>query len=118
LQVTPDAETVELAAGPILGAQAAQVAHLDPISMPEERACLIPHIGMAVGHFLVEYVPDRHQQETGDADDGPQFERVVQLSCGLANEGVPSYLEESRSGGYLWLFFASPLPRKDARLFA
>lgn len=52
-----------------------------------------------------------------DADEGFQFEQLIHLARDLAKEGVPSYLEESRRGGHLWLFFSTPISGKDARRF-
>lgn len=50
-----------------------------------------------------------------DADDPHGFDRLAYLAERLANEGVPSYLEASRRGGHLWLFFRHPLPGMQAR---
>jgi hypothetical protein len=65
-----------------------------------EISHLIAHLAGKI--TLGTYVLDPSSQArfiTFDADDGPQFERAVQLSRDLAKEGVPSYLEESRRGG-------------------
>lgn len=42
------------------------------------------------------------------------------LSCGgqLAEDGIPAYLEKSRRGGHLWLFFEKPIAGSRARSFA
>ena len=52
-----------------------------------------------------------------DADDGTSFARLVHTAQMLAVEKTPSYLEASRRGGHLWLFFGDPLPGKLARDF-
>ena len=52
-----------------------------------------------------------------DADEELQFNQLVNLSSDLVKQDVPSYLETSRRGGHLWLFFAKPIPGKDARHF-
>ena len=35
----------------------------------------------------------------------------------IKNDQVPSYLEGSRRGGHLWLFFSEAIQGKEARLF-
>ena len=51
-----------------------------------------------------------------DADTQEDWERFVGFSTALGAGDVPSYLEPSRRGGHLWLFFP-PLPGKDVRRF-
>jgi hypothetical protein len=89
------------------------------IRKPLEISHMIAHLAGKI--TLGTYVLDPYSQArfiAFDADDGSQFERAIQISRDLANEGVPSYLEESRRGGHLWLFFSSPMSGKEARLFA
>ena len=43
---------------------------------------------------------------TFDADDDEQFSNLMGLAQALDVEGVPAYLETSRRGGHLWLFFS------------
>ena len=52
-----------------------------------------------------------------DADDDGQSAELVSLNTNLAAEGVPSYLENSRRGGHLWIFFSQPIAGREARLF-
>ena len=52
-----------------------------------------------------------------DADDEQGFSRLAQLTSKLTQENVPSYLETSRRGGHLWLFFRKPVSGEDARTF-
>ena len=52
-----------------------------------------------------------------DADDEPNWRRLVALSAALNDLGDIGYLERSRRGGHLWLFLAEPLPARDIRLF-
>lgn len=52
-----------------------------------------------------------------DADDESELEKVREIHRQLAGQSVPAYLEASRRGGHLWLFFARPIPGKQARLF-
>src|SRR5688572_22022330 len=49
-----------------------------------------------------------------DADTQEQWQQLIELSANLHNQHVPSYLELSRRGGHLWLFF-SPLSGSDTR---
>jgi len=53
-----------------------------------------------------------------DADDKHGFQRLLGLGAALLEEGVPAYLEGSRRGGHLWLFFAQAVPSQQARAFA
>jgi len=88
------------------------------IREPLEQSHLVAHLKGEI--TLGAYVLDRNSQARYimfDADEDAQFEQLVLLSKNLAEKGVPSYLEESRRGGHLWLFFSDPIPGKDARLF-
>jgi hypothetical protein len=42
------------------------------------------------------------------------------LECGvkLASDEIPAYLEKSRRGGHIWMFFKEPVPGLSARAFA
>ncbi|MBO0795204.1 MAG: hypothetical protein J2P36_30275 [Ktedonobacteraceae bacterium] len=49
-------------------------------------------------------------------DDTPDgLTRLYELQQWLAHDGYPSYLEQSRRGGHLWLFFAEPVPASQVR---
>ncbi|NOH04968.1 MAG: hypothetical protein HND47_24840 [Chloroflexi bacterium] len=52
-----------------------------------------------------------------DADDDLQLARLANISMSLEKGGVPSYLEASRRGGHLWIFFHQPIPGQVARAF-
>jgi len=52
-----------------------------------------------------------------DADDDQGFTRLMYTAQMLAVERTPSYLEASRRGGHLWLFFGDPIPGSLARRF-
>jgi hypothetical protein len=52
-----------------------------------------------------------------DADDEPDWRRLQALSRFMADEGETGYLERSRRGGHLWLFFEEPMPARDIRFF-
>lgn len=51
-----------------------------------------------------------------DGDDDPQFKALISLHRELGTS-VPTYLETSRRGGHLWLFFSEPVPGEKARAF-
>jgi hypothetical protein len=52
-----------------------------------------------------------------DADDEQSWERLGSLARELAGENVPAYLEKSRRGGHLWLFFDKAVASQEARTF-
>jgi len=52
-----------------------------------------------------------------DADDDPEWRQLRALSTVLGQMECPSYLERSRRGGHLWLFFLEKTKAKDIRLF-
>ncbi|MCA9970203.1 MAG: hypothetical protein KC425_08305, partial [Anaerolineales bacterium] len=52
-----------------------------------------------------------------DADDEPDWRRLRALARVVEEMGCPSYLEASRRGGHLWLFFDRPRPGAEVRTF-
>jgi hypothetical protein len=52
-----------------------------------------------------------------DADDDSGFTDLVQLNQEMATEYIPSYLELSRRGGHLWMFFDKQVSGHQARKF-
>jgi hypothetical protein len=52
-----------------------------------------------------------------DADDPMGFDRLAHLAVSIAKEQVPSYLEESRRGSHLWIFFSKAIQSREARSF-
>jgi hypothetical protein len=52
-----------------------------------------------------------------DADTELQRIAVLSMAADLLDKGVPSYMEDSRRGGHLWLFFKGPVPGETARQF-
>jgi len=88
------------------------------IRKPLEISHLVAHLKGDI--TLGTYVLDSSSQARFimfDADDESQFEQLVHLSTNLAKIAVPTYLEESRRGGHLWLFFSTPISGKEARRF-
>ena len=52
-----------------------------------------------------------------DGDDEGQFEAMAAMAASLQSRGVANYLERSRRGGHLWLFFEAPVSGAAARQF-
>jgi hypothetical protein len=52
-----------------------------------------------------------------DADDNQQLVGLTFMAQSLQDDGVPTYLESSRRGGHLWLFFDQLIPASEARSF-
>lgn len=52
-----------------------------------------------------------------DTDDEQGFSRLVVLAENISIDGIPSYLEKSRRGGHLWIFFSKEIPGNEARAF-
>lgn len=50
-----------------------------------------------------------------DADQADGLTVLRNLQAELARQGFPAYLEGSRRGGHLWLFFRAPCPAEQAR---
>lgn len=53
-----------------------------------------------------------------DADDEAEWQGLFSLAHDLSGEHIPTYLEPSRRGGHLWLFFCQLVSGQDARRFA
>ena len=52
-----------------------------------------------------------------DADDDPDWRRLQGVSTVMEGMETESYLERSRRGGHLWLFFEKSLPGREIRKF-
>jgi hypothetical protein len=52
-----------------------------------------------------------------DADDAQSWGELGHLTRALASEEVPTYLENSRRGGHLWLFLAEAVAGQEVRAF-
>ncbi|MCI0558943.1 MAG: CHC2 zinc finger domain-containing protein [Nitrososphaera sp.] len=88
------------------------------IYRPLRQNHLIAHLQGRI--TLGTYVLDRESNGrflVFDADDEPDWRRLIALSRALANQDAPSYLEPSRRGGHLWLFLAEPRPGQEIRAF-
>lgn len=51
-----------------------------------------------------------------DADNDEDFKKLVDISGRMEEQGIPSYLEQSRRGGHMWIFFL-PCSGRLAREF-
>ena len=52
-----------------------------------------------------------------DADDEARFDRLKEMARYFSGQGATGYLEQSRRGGHLWLFFANLVSGSKARSF-
>jgi len=88
------------------------------IRKPLKEWHLVSHLEGRI--TLGAYVLNRDSQArfiVFDADDQHEFAKLVAMTKRLSREGVPSYLEASRRGGHLWLFFPQAIPGSQARGF-
>jgi hypothetical protein len=89
------------------------------VRKPLTEKHLIAHLKgtMTLGAYVLS--PDSQARFVViDADDDPQFERVINISRSLTSYDIPSYLESSRRGGHLWFFLEQPTPGEVARSFS
>src|SRR5260221_9447043 len=62
-------------------------------------------------HTLGSYVIDEHgncRYAVFDADSNDGLHVLSEVQCQLRAAGTASYLEQSRRGGHLWVFLATP----------
>lgn len=88
------------------------------VRKPLEERHLIAHLNGEI--TLGTYVLGQDSQTRFvviDADDDLQLARLANISMSLAGSAIPSYLEASRRGGHLWLFFEQAIPGEVARTF-
>ncbi len=69
---------------------------------------------LTLGAYLLD-AQSQTRQVVLDADEDAQFEQLRQLAQELETQQVPSYLETSRRGGHLRLFFPEPVSGQKAR---
>lgn len=79
---------------------------------------LIAHLkgNLTLGAYLLNQ-DSRTRYIVFDADSDEQKGQLEEMANSLSIEGVPSYLEISRRGGHLWIFFDWLVSGKDARAF-
>jgi hypothetical protein len=71
---------------------------------------------MTLGTYVLDTESQSHFLVL-DADDTPDWRRLKALAGVLAEEGTTSYLEASRRGGHMWLFFDSGYLGEEIRDF-
>jgi len=88
------------------------------VDKPLTRRHLFAHLrgDMTLGAYILD-AESRGRFLVLDADDEPDRRRLAALAQVLEKIGCPSYVEASRRGGHLWLFFAEPLPGAEIRGF-
>ena len=86
------------------------------VQKPLNAGHLIAHLkgDLTLGAYTLD-VESKTRYIVFDADDSEQFARLVNMAGRLDQQGVPSYLEQSRRGGHLWLFFSMLTWGKVAR---
>ena len=52
-----------------------------------------------------------------DADYRQALEDLLKLQCELRHDGIQAALEKSKRGAHLWVFFATPVLAREARLY-
>jgi hypothetical protein len=52
-----------------------------------------------------------------DADYRHALEDLLKLQCEIRHDGIQAALEKSKRGAHLWVFFASPVLAREARLY-
>lgn len=88
------------------------------VRKPLEERHLIAHLNgeITLGTYVLGQ-DSRTRFAVIDADDDLQLARLANISMSLAKGGLPSYLEASRRGGHLWMFFEQAIPGEVARSF-
>lgn len=71
---------------------------------------------ITLGAYLLD-AKSRGRFAVLDADDAPGWRRLQALANALMEKGTMGYLEQSRRGGHLWLFFDKLTPGEDIRAF-
>ncbi len=69
---------------------------------------------LTLGAYLLDS-QSKTRQLVLDADEDEQFEQLKLLAGELEAEDVPAYLETSRRGSHLRLFFSEPISGQKAR---
>src|SRR5258708_7217233 len=86
------------------------------VGRPLTQVDLTKHLqGMAT---LGSYVINERGQcrfAVFDDDTANGLQRLHQVQAQLARLGIPAYLERSRRGGHLWVFFTEPVPASQGR---
>ena len=88
------------------------------VHKPLSQELLVRHLSgnVTLGAYLLD-TQSRARFAVLDADDEQGMDRLLRTARLLSVEKTPSYLEQSRRGGHLWLFFDEPLPAKLVKKF-
>jgi hypothetical protein len=88
------------------------------IHKPLQISHLVAHLKgeITLGAYLLD-PSGQARYIVQDADTHDLMERLALASVLLAERGIPSYLEASRRGGHLWLFFSQLIQGSEARRF-
>jgi hypothetical protein len=88
------------------------------IPKPLKFGHVVAHLrgSLTLGAYVLDVLSCTHFV-VFDADDDRCMGGLVSTAQDLARQGVTAYLEGSRRGGHLWLFFFQPIPEKAAREF-
>ncbi len=84
------------------------------IKKPLTQKHVIAHLSgdLTLGAYVLDQ-ESRAKYIVFDADDPAQFQTLTSMHSTLEGESIPAYLEASRRGGHLWIFFSQPVPGKD-----
>ena len=88
------------------------------IQRPLSPGHLIAHLkgDLTLGTYVLDQ-DSRARYIVFDADDETQLEKLSWMASRLDLQGATSYLEHSRRGGHLWLFFDGLFTGEEARDF-
>lgn len=88
------------------------------IQRPVRPGHLMAHLRgqITLGTYLLDS-ESKGQFLVLDADNAPDWRRLKALARVVVEEEATTYLENSRRGGHLWMFFSAPLAGQDIRLF-
>jgi hypothetical protein len=89
------------------------------IRKPLQMRHLLAHLKgeLTLGAYVLDQ-DSRVRYLIFDADDEAEMEKIANMKDDLVQAGICSYLEQSRRGGHLWLFFPNLIPGKEVRTFS
>jgi len=88
------------------------------IRKPLETQHLVSHLkgDITLGTYVLDH-DSNARFITFDADNDQSFSHLTKVAHQLQSENINPYLETSRRGGHLWLFFSQPVAGIHARQF-
>jgi hypothetical protein len=86
--------------------------------LPYRPSLMVSHLkgGITLGAYVLDN-QSLARFTVVDADEDMGFELVKDMSRDLLAKDIPNYLETSRRGGHMWLFFREGIPGENARGF-